>query len=344
MVPLEEKKPILVNARQIKIGARFLKYYTRRVRPYEVAAQLWNTCDQRCIYCRCPEVATELMTTEQWCSILGQLRRMGTLRIKFQGGEPTIKPDFPKICREARRLGIITSVVTNGMVTATNPELLKDLQEVVISLDSLRPEINDFLRGEGAYDGATRTIEHSLERGHKTYINMALCQKNYGEVESVLAFAESKGMKMNAQPIKFGVKYYDEKARALALSPNQIRDLHRRMIEWKKRGRALMFSAASFRKALDWPDLTRNTIRSEGYSKCMAGNFYFHIDPNGDVIPCIPHGGEFTPKNILRDGLVEALKHVRRHNCGDCWSPYLNERKDLFNLRPAALIEFFRRG
>jgi len=69
---------------------------------------------------------------------------MGTLRIKFQGREPTIKPDFPEICREARRLGIITPAVTKGMAAAANPDLLNDLQEVVVSLDSLRPEINDF--------------------------------------------------------------------------------------------------------------------------------------------------------------------------------------------------------
>lgn len=38
----------------------------------------------------------------------------------------------------------------------------------------------------------------------------------------MLDFGESKGMKMNARPIKFGHKYYDEKARALALSVNQF--------------------------------------------------------------------------------------------------------------------------
>jgi MoaA/NifB/PqqE/SkfB family radical SAM enzyme len=239
---------------------------------------------------------------------------------------------------------MITSTVTNGMRIASHPEILDPLKEVVVSLDSIRPEVNDYMRGEGAHAGAMRTIEHALAKGIKTYVNMALCQKNLEDLEAMLVFCEGRGIKMNAQPIKFGVEYYDEGARKLGLSPDQIREVHLQMIEWKKQGRSIMFSAASFRKALDWPDLARNTIRSEGYSKCMAGNFYFHIDPDGDVIPCIPHGADFTPKNILRDGLYEALKHVRRHNCGDCWSPYLNERKALFKLQPAALIQFFRRG
>jgi MoaA/NifB/PqqE/SkfB family radical SAM enzyme len=334
----------MIKARQLKLGLRVLRHSLNTVRPYEVAAQLWNTCDQRCIYCRCPEVETELLTTEQWYRILRELRRLGTLRIKFQGGEPTLRPDFLEICREARRLGMITSAVTNGMKTSAKPELLDPLMEVVVSLDSLRPDVNDFMRGPGAFEGATKTIDLSLERGIKTYVNMALCQKNLEDLEGMLTFCEQRGMKMNAQPIKFGVVYYDDSARLFALTPDQIREFHLQMINWKKQGRGIMFSVSSFQKALDWPDLTQNNMRCQGDSACMAGKFYFHIDPDGDVIPCIPHGADIRPKNILKDGLVEALRQVRHHNCGDCWSPYLNERKALSRFRPEAVIEFFKRG
>jgi MoaA/NifB/PqqE/SkfB family radical SAM enzyme len=321
-----------------------MRYYPRKVRPFEVAAQILNACDQKCIYCRCPEVQTELLTTAQWITILRDLRRLGTLRIKFQGGEPFIRPDFPEICWEARNLGIITSTVTNGMKVSQQADLLDPLNEIVVSLDSLRPEINDFMRGEGAFTGATRTLELCLKKGLKTYVNMALCQKNFDELEAMLSFCEERGIRMNAQPIKFGVEYYDEGARALALTPEQIRDFHRRMIAWKREGRLIMFSKHSFRKALEWPDLNQDTLKSEGISDCMAGKFYFHIDPNGDVIPCIPHGADFTPKNILKDGLYASLRHARFHNCGDCWSPYLEERKILFKLKPGAVLEFLRRG
>jgi MoaA/NifB/PqqE/SkfB family radical SAM enzyme len=339
-----EKEKVMITAQQLRTGARFLRYYPNNVRPYEVSAQLWNSCDQRCIYCRCPDVPTELMTTEQWLKVLRDLRRLGTMRLKIQGGEPTIKPDFLEICWEARNLGMITSTVTNGMRIATNPEILDPLREVVVSLDSIRPEVNDYMRGERAYEGAMRTIKHALEKGIKTYVNMALCQKNLEDLEAVLTFCEERGIKMNAQPVIFGVEYYDEGAREFALNPDQIRGVHSQMIEWKKQGRAIMFSATSFRKALSWHDLTQINTQSKGYSNCMAGKFYFHIDPDGDVIPCIAHGADFTPKNILRDGLYEALWHTRHHNCGDCWSAYLNERKALFKLHPAALVEFFRRG
>ena len=105
-----------------------------------------------------------------------------------------------------------------------------------------------------------------------------------------------------------------------------------------------MFSAAAYEKVLDWADPPTLSTPSEGESDCMAGRDYVHIEPNGDVHPCVMHGARFEPKNILRDGLEAALRHVRRHDCGDCWSAYLNERKLAFGLRPHALLEVVRRG
>lgn len=334
----------MIKAQQLKTGLRFLRHYFQKVRPYEVTAQIWNSCDQRCAYCRCPEVDTPLLSTEQWIQVFRELRKLGTIRIKFQGGEPTLRPDFYELSREAWNAGMITSTVTNGICVASNPELLDYIKEVVVSLDSLSPEINDQLRGEGAHAGAIKAIEISLQKGKKTYVNMALTQKNVAGMEEMLEFCESKGMRMNAQPIKFGVEYYDDEAKEIALTHEQIRNVHLQLAEWKKQGRSVLFSAASYLQVLDWPDLDVNAVQIQGYSKCMAGNFYFHIDPDGDIIPCIPFCSEFTPKNILRDGLYEALLHTRYHHCGDCWSMYLNERKSLFKLQPAALVEFFKRG
>ena len=76
----------------------------------------------------------------------------------------------------------------------------------------------------------------------------------------------------------------------------------------------------------------------------MAGKDYFHIEPNGDVLPCALNESNFTPKNILEDGLEEAMSHARHHNCWDCWMVYMNERKVVFGLKPEALLEVLRRG
>ena len=73
--------------------------------------------------------------------------------------------------------------------------------------------------------------------------------------------------------------------------------------------------------------------------------FYVHIEPNGDVHPCAQHGADFPPKNIVARRARRRAAHAQHHDCGDCFSAYLNERKALFGLRPAALLEMCaRRG
>jgi MoaA/NifB/PqqE/SkfB family radical SAM enzyme len=296
------------------------------------------------VFCRCPEVESPLLTTAQWQGILRGLSRFGTIRVKFQGGEPTLRPDFREICAEAKKAGMITAVVTHGMHIASRPFLLDYLDEVVVSLDAPDPEVNDRLRGAGAFDGAVGAIARARVAGLRTYVNMTVCKENYGAVEAMLEFCEQKGIMLNVQPVKFGRIYYRDEAKDLALTGGQIRSLHERIVGWKKQGRKLMFSAGAYKRALTWDDLSVLTLRSGGRSRCICGRDYIHVEANGDVIPCIQHGASLLPKNILRDGLREALRNVRDHDCGDCWTAYLNERKALFSLKPEAIRELFRRG
>jgi MoaA/NifB/PqqE/SkfB family radical SAM enzyme len=325
-------------------GWRYLRGLFHSLHPYEVQAQLLNSCDRRCVFCRCPEVESPLLTAAEWCQILRGLARMGTIRVKFQGGEPTLRPDFRDISAEAKRLGMITAVVTNGIQIAARPELLDFLDEVVVSLDAADPELNDRFRGPGSYDGAVRAIDAALAAGCRTYVNMTVHKENYGGVEAMLEFCEKKGIRLNAQPVKFGRMYYRDEARDIALTDGQVRSLHKRIVAWKKQGRPFLFSTLAYVRAMTWDDLTVLTVRSRGPSRCVCGRDYIHIEANGDIIPCIQHGASLKPKNILRDGLREALRNARRHDCGDCWTAYLNERKALFALKPGALREMFRRG
>lgn len=105
-----------------------------------------------------------------------------------------------------------------------------------------------------------------------------------------------------------------------------------------------MFSPPAYERIATWHDFDQLTQRSAGSSACMAGKFYVHIEANGDVHPCVQAGGPYTPKNIVKDGLEAALRNVQQHECGDCFSAYLGERKRLFALQPAALLEMVRRG
>jgi len=334
----------MIRARHFRLASRFLAHRFQELHPYEVQALLLNACNLKCSYCRCPEIKKPLMTTEQWRGIIRGLAGLGTLRIKFQGGEPTLRADFAELCAEAKRAGLLTAVVTNGLRVAEQPALLADLDEVVISLDAVTPEIHDRLRGQGSHTQAVRAIDLARAGGRKTYVVMVVTQQNLSEIEPMLRFCEERGVRLHAQPVLFGLQYSDEHGRSLGLTTEQVRLMHVKLSEWRREGRGLMFSAPVYEKVSGWADYGRLTMPSEGPSRCMAGKFYVHIEADGDVWPCQQHGGPFIAKNIVRDGLEVALRNAQGHTCGDCFTAYLNERKALFDFKPAALLGMIGRG
>lgn len=283
------------------------------------------------------------MTTEQWIDIIRRLGSLGTLRFKIQGGEPTLRKDFRELCKESQAAGMITATVSNGIMFGKHPELLDHLDELVLSLDSTRESVNDHIRSKGAYDAAVNAIDIAAKKGIRTFVNMVVIKENLSDIEDVLEFCESKSVMLNIQPAMYDRKYFVEKNIDFALSNDEIQKVHQRLAEMKRQGRKLIFSAWSYQKAADWSNYDTYTVQSGDYSSCVGGKYYFHIEPDGDVHPCGHHGADFSPKNIIRDGFDDTFMHATKHNCSDCWLPFMNERKVTFRLKPFAIRQFLAR-
>ena len=329
---------------RLQIAARYALHRFQTLHPFEVQAVLLNACNLRCSYCSCPELSAATLSTEQWIEIIKKLRSVGTMRIKWQGGEPTLRPDFSKLCATVQAHGIVSAVVTNGTVIARKPELLEHLDEVVVSLDAVTPELHDRHRGQGTHALALAAIDAALAHGRHVFVNMVVTRDTVGEVEGMLELCEVRGIGMNAQPAMFSRLYQDRSAAHLGLSAAEEHALELRLAAWQRQGKGVMFSAAVYEKAARWPDYTTPTSTSTGRSSCMAGTQYLHIEPNGDVFPCVLQGAGFVPRNVVTDGFEAALLNAQHHHCEDCFLPYLNERKALFALRPSAVLAWLRRS
>jgi MoaA/NifB/PqqE/SkfB family radical SAM enzyme len=322
----------------------FVRHRLSAVHPFEVQAQLLNACNLRCAYCKCPDVKTATLTAEQWIDAVRGLARAGTRRFKAQGGEPTLFKGLGDICAVAQSLGMKTAVTTNGFGIARDPSLLDHLDEIVVSLDALDPARHDRWRGAGSHQVGMTALALAADRGVKAYVNMIVHRDTWPDLLPMLEFCEQRGFRLNAQAVMFATDYHDEGAADLGLSQREESRLYSELAELARQGRSLMFAAATYERTARWPDYAARVRAMEGVSGCMAGRYYIHIEPNGDVHPCNYHLGSFTPKNMIRDGLEAALRHARRHNCADCGVPHLDERKLLFAFRPAAILQLARRG
>lgn len=82
--------------------------------PRHVSIALTNRCDLACVHCYAPKSRDELRfdAVSRW---LGELDDHGTLGVGFGGGEPTLHPDFVRICQyAAHETRLSVSFTTHG--------------------------------------------------------------------------------------------------------------------------------------------------------------------------------------------------------------------------------------
>ncbi|MBU4563198.1 MAG: radical SAM protein [Proteobacteria bacterium] len=312
--------------------ARFARHYPARLHPFEVQASITYKCTMKCSYCFCPSRQIEELPTQQWREVIKGVRALGCIRFKFQGGEPTLRADFAELAAEVQGAGMLAAVTSNGTLIPKRPALIEHIDELVLSLDSLDQKTNDRLRGSGSYQGVMDSLDLALAKNKQVFINMVVGRPTLHEVEPMLEFCEQRGIIMHAQPVIFGERLFDESARDLQLSQEESRDMHRQLAAYKKQGRAVLFSPETYLRVLEWEDYDQLNRMGDEPSNCFAGRYYVHVEPNGDVYPCNNQLSSFDPRNVVSDGLRQALSHARHHTCADCWHPYFTERKRLFSL------------
>jgi radical SAM protein with 4Fe4S-binding SPASM domain len=86
------------------------------------------------------------------------MSKIGARYISFTGGEPLLRDDLPALIREAKKIGLMVSLVSNGFYFYKYEYLFKErlIDSIQISLESDMKEINDSIRGEGVFDVVTK--------------------------------------------------------------------------------------------------------------------------------------------------------------------------------------------
>lgn len=151
---------------------------------------LYKPCNLRCRFCFATfrDVRGTLAQRDS-LRLLGVVRAAGCEKLTFAGGEPTLHPGFGEILSEARRLGFVTCVVTNG--ARLQPVLehqASDLDWVGFSIDSAREDVLAALgRGDGDYLQKTLPlIDLAREQGVRIKLNTVVTRLTWREDLSAL--------------------------------------------------------------------------------------------------------------------------------------------------------------
>lgn len=159
--------------------------------PIRVYFELTSQCNLRCRTCFNESgmaKANELSRKDIECSLEG-LCANNVIEVRFCGGEPTLRSEWYPIIQYAQDLGFSISINSNGVYNHPDSTIYKlaslDFDQITISIDGDK-EYHDFLRGDGTFDKAIRTIKYLSAEGARVRVNTILTRGSLKDFTSIL--------------------------------------------------------------------------------------------------------------------------------------------------------------
>jgi len=155
-------------------------------RPYHAQWMLTRRCNYRCRGCNVwQEQDTKELPTREIKKGLDVLKELGVVEVVLSGGNPLLREDIGDIIEYSSRL-FITTVYDNGSMAAQKIDALRHADFVAISIDSLDPTKNDYIRGvPGALKKAMQAVEKLSGEGIRVGVAPTISQLNLYEIKHI---------------------------------------------------------------------------------------------------------------------------------------------------------------
>lgn len=317
--------------------------------PLLVTFSLTPRCNFDCVYCygdyKTRSVQQEQITTKEAIQAIEELAAMGMFYLQLSGGEPLIRDDIDVIVNKANELGVVLGISTNGSLVETKIETVKKIKTICISFDGDEMS-NDANRGLGSYQVIMRAIKVAKNAGVNVHTYTTVNRNNVGSIDYIMEFARKFHIYTEfGFPVCRTLKN-DSDYRGLDLSIEEFRRSVEKLLQYKKRGYPILFSAQVMEKILEWPDYTQKIFVSGNapdfkHIKCFGGKYMVFIDCDGKVYPCIQFIGKFDALDFRKAGIKSAVEHSIKHNCKACYLMCVNDFNLMFSLNPLVLYNYF---
>ncbi len=151
--------------------------------PTAVNLHFTRACNAKCRFCYAHfHDHRDVLSPAEWAIIIEQLASLGVTKVNFVGGEPTLSKDLHVMLSAAKRLGLTTSIVSNGF--RLRP-LLEDwghlLDWVGLSIDAADDDVNERIGRGRVIDEALALLALAQARGCRTKINTVVTALNVDE-------------------------------------------------------------------------------------------------------------------------------------------------------------------
>jgi MoaA/NifB/PqqE/SkfB family radical SAM enzyme len=292
-------------------------------RPYHAQWMVTRRCNYRCKGCDVwREQDVKELSTKEIKRGLDILKELGIIEITISGGNPLLREDIDEIIEYASRF-FITTVYDNGSMAAEKIDALRNADFVAISIDSLDPRKNDYIKGvDGAWEKAVNAVEKLKSEGISVSVTPTISQFNLYEIIDLTKYFLQKGVPLwyclysydssddTSQLFKIGKKN-DE---FLITDKKAMANLCSSLIEMKRNNSNILMTT----KILE---AVKNLyLKGKRTWKCHALQNFFMIDHLGRVAGCHLHKPVASIFDLPNVWNSEKFDHLRKiySECAQC--------------------------
>ncbi len=157
-----------------------------RMKPVLCNYYVTYRCNAKCGFCDIWEQPSPLIELQDVKQNLADLKRLGVRFVDFTGGEPLLHPQLALFLQEAKKLGLRTTVTTNGLLYPKRAKQLAGLIDLLhFSIDSTDRDEHNASRGVDCYDKVMESIEVALSIGERPDLIFTVTNENIDQLDLI---------------------------------------------------------------------------------------------------------------------------------------------------------------
>ena len=173
------------------------------LRPVHLTVEITDACNLECQHCylEASPAKQARMTFAEFQRVVGAFQENQGLSIELTGGEVVCNPEWKPILELALEQFSLVGLLTNATVLPADAlQLLTryaDRVTVGVSIDSVRPELHDRLRGRRhAFERTIRNVRRLVATGVRVRVGSVIFDENMWEVRELAHLAVDLGAAM----------------------------------------------------------------------------------------------------------------------------------------------------
>lgn len=288
-----------------------LKYSLGKNTPLRVLHRITTRCNLQCSFCdhQMHKMERDELTTLELKDCMSQFASLGTVAWGITGGEVFLRNDLIEILRHSKKLGFLTSMITNGTVGSDLQivESARSLDFLVTSLDGDK-DGTDKIRGSGVFEKVIHTIEAAKSGGVPVIVGTVLTRElleNDG-IRTMGRLAKEVGFRVSFQNLLLtgpygGAGFHDAKANILPHEP--CREL---LFDGLDQIMAMRAQGYPFVNNQPWVDYLKDFLNgNKMLGTCYAGKLYCNFFEDGSLRTC-----QYHPVKIKENSIEKSFRNL----------------------------------